>query len=153
MSEDKILFCSKLKSKFVTILICVTGSIMLFFMMFGNIFLGMVFFLAFFLVFYTTPTKVNFYINKIGVIYVFIKKDINYDKIKKVKVYPEGVYSGSTISLVTDKKQFSFDYGTDENLCGILNFLYEKGLKIVTNKNLRELVNVDFKNQIVFTQK
>jgi len=151
MSNKSYKFSSKTKNKLVMFLIYLTSFIMLICLIFGNIYIGLFCLGVYVFIFVKSPSGVFFYENEIRIMYVFIKKDINYDKIKKVKVYTEGVYSGSTISLVTDKKQISFDYGTDDNLCGILNFLNEKGLKIVTNKNLRELVNVDFQNKIVFT--
>lgn len=151
MKEYK--YASKTKNPFLVAFIYLTSLIMLVFLIFGNVYIGIIVLCIYIYVFIKSPSKVYFYEEEIRLKYVVFEKKITYRKLTKIKFYSRGIYSGSSFSMISGTKQYSFDYGTTQNLCDILNFLHKKGIKIITNEDLREIVNVDFQNEKVFSLK
>jgi hypothetical protein len=116
---------------------------LLMFLLIYSFFLGLAILILFSYVFYNSPTKAIFYEGKIVFIYLFfIKREVNYSEVKKVKIEEVNIFSQPTINIYVSKK-YSFSYGSRLNLKNIFNLLYRKKVKIVLDKTLKNLLDVD----------
>ncbi|MGV6862443.1 MAG: hypothetical protein ACWA41_11765 [Putridiphycobacter sp.] len=141
--SENYLYETKMKYSLVEIFGYLFFFSLLIFLLIYSFFWGLVILIFFSYVFYNSPTKALFYEDKIVFIYLFfIKREVIYSDVKKVKIEEVNILSAPTINIYVSKK-YSFAYGSRLNLKNIFNLLYRKKVKIIFDETLKYLFDVD----------
>lgn len=141
--KGNYLYETKMKYPIIEIIGYFFSFSFLIFLLIYSFFLGLAILIFFSYVSYNSPSKAFFYEDKIVFRYIFfIKREISYSEVKKVKIEEVNLIRQPTINIYALKK-YSFNYGSRLNLKNIFNLLYRKKVKIILDETLKNLLDVD----------